>query len=174
MLKKGIFTFSVTVYGLAVMLNGCKKSDPIAENSTDQMLYDLAKTTIGFKWYKNSDQQLEKSSGSAHSYPLLRTRYNAIAAVNLDNQGKIIEGKTFKEGSLIVKELSKNASTIERYAILYKNASSPDADAKGWVWGYINGNQTVADAASNKGRSCTGCHSQSGNIDYMLMNKFFP
>ena len=118
MLKKGIFTFSVTVYGLAVMLNGCKKSDPIAETSTDQMLYDLAKTTIGFKWYKNSDQQLEKSSGSAHSYPLLRTRYNAIAAVNLDNQGKIIEGKTFKEGSLIVKELSKNASTIERYAIL--------------------------------------------------------
>lgn len=174
MQKKGIFTFSVMVYALSVILNGCKKSDPIAESSTDQMLYDLAKTSNGFKWYKNSDKQLAKSSGSAHSYSFLRTRYNAIAAENLDSQGKIIEGKTFGEGSLIVKELSNNASAIERYAILYKNSSSPDADAKGWVWGYINANQTVADAASNKGRSCTGCHSQSGNIDYMLMNKFFP
>ncbi|MCA0364880.1 MAG: cytochrome P460 family protein [Bacteroidetes bacterium] len=174
MLKKGIFTFSVMVYALAVILNGCKKSDPIAENSTDQMLYDLAKTSNGFKWYKNSDKQLAKSSGSAHSYSFLRTRYNAIAAENLDSQGKIIEGKTFKEGSLIVKELSNNASALERYAILYKNSSSPDGDAKGWVWGYINANQTVADAASNKGRSCTGCHSQAGNVDYMLMNKFFP
>jgi hypothetical protein len=83
-------------------------------------------------------------------------------------------GSTFPEGSLIVKELNDNSTTLGRYAILYKKSGSADADAKGWVWGYINADGGVAETASKKGSSCTSCHSQADNIDYMLMNKYFP
>lgn len=166
-----------TLFLLAATINSCKKEDQakVTEQikTTDQDLYDMAKAITGFVWYKNSTTLLSKSSGSAHPYPFLKTRYNAIAAKNLDANGKIITGSSFAEGSMIVKELYENSTTIGRYAILYKKAASTDADAKGWIWGYINADGKVAEAASRKGSSCIGCHSQAGNIDYMLMNKYF-
>ena len=75
---------------------------------------------------------------------------------------------------MIVKELYENSTTVSRYAILYKKTDSPSADAKGWVWGYIDANGKVAEPASNKGKACISCHNQADNIDYMLMNKYFP
>ena len=92
----------------------------------------------------------------------------------LDSAGKVSTGAIFEDGSLVVKELYENSTTLYRYAILYKKAGDPNADANGWVWGYIDADGAVAVPASEKGASCIGCHSQDGNIDYMLMNKFFP
>ncbi len=152
-------------------INSCKKEEEAT--GTEKELYDMAKTTSGFVWFKNSSSLLGKSSGSGHPQPFLRTRYNAIAASQLDSAGKILSGAAFPEGSLIVKELHDNATTLGRYAILYKKAGSSDADAKGWVWGYINSDGSVAEASSNKGSACISCHSQADNIDYMLMNKYF-
>lgn len=157
-------TFSVVV--------SCKKDS--TPSDTDAELFEKAKATTGFTYYKKSTELLDKSSGTGHSQPYLRTKYNDIAATKLDSTGKIIAGTTFPEGSLIVKELFDNTTTIGRYAMLYKNSSSPDADAKGWVWGYVNSDGKVAEPASKKGTSCINCHSQSDNIDYMLMNKYFP
>lgn len=157
---------------LIVTVSACKK-DEEAEG-TDKELYDMAKSTSGFTWYKNSDALLNRSSGSGHSQPYLRTRFNSVAAAELDSVGKVSEGTVFQDGSLIVKELINSSSTLDRYAILYKKPGHQDADANGWVWGYINADGTVAVSASEKGSSCIGCHQQDGNIDYMLMNKFFP
>jgi hypothetical protein len=161
-----LFTLIIWVF----IINSCKKE----EKELDQELFELAKETSGFVWYKNSSSLLSKSSGSGHPQTSLRTRYNAIAASKLDANGKIITGASFPEGSLIVKELYESASSLTRYAILYKKSDSPFADAKGWVWGYINADGKVAEVASNKGKACISCHNQSDNIDYMLMNKFFP
>jgi hypothetical protein len=142
--------------------------------STDKMLYDMSISSNGFTWYKKSDDLLDKSLRSAHELPFLKTRYNTVAATKLDGAGKIMEGVSFPEGSLIVKELYESPTKLIRYAILYKKSDSPDADARGWVWGYINADGGIALAASAKGSGCKGCHSESGNIDYMLMNKYFP
>lgn len=169
-----IITIAVLAFCLVSIwtINACKK-EKLAEG-TDKELYDLSIDTSGFVWYKNSSSLLDKSAGSGHPQPFLRTRYNLIAAGKLDSNGKIMTGATFPEGSLIVKELYDNTTTIGRYAILYKKTESADADAKGWVWGYINSDGTVAESASKKGKSCISCHSQADNIDYMLMNKYFP
>ncbi|MDP4630704.1 MAG: cytochrome P460 family protein [Flavobacteriales bacterium] len=153
-------------------INSCKRDGQA--NGTDKELYEMAQSTSGFTWFKNSSSLLDKSSGSGHSFPFLRTRYNSIAASKLDSDGNIMADAIFPEGSLIVKELYQNSTTLGRYAILYKKSESADADTNGWVWGYINADGSVASAASNKGSSCSGCHSQSDNIDYMLMNKYFP
>lgn len=156
-------------------IGSCTKDDDeieVVESSTDKELYEMAKSTTGFVWYKNSNSLLAKSSGSGHADPFLRTRYNSVAASKLTSTGQIIAGATFPEGSLIVKELHNTA--LKQYAILYKNSASSDADSKGWVWGYINADGSVLEPASKKGVSCISCHSQADNIDYMLMNKYFP
>lgn len=165
-----------TVFFCLVFLFNCSlfscKKEQQAEG-VDSELFEMAKQLNGFVWFKNSNVLLNKSAGSAHSQPFLRTRFNSIAATKLDPSGRIMNGAIFPEGSLIVKELHNNSTTLGRFAILYKKTGSTYADTKGWVWGYINSDGTVADPASNKGKTCISCHSQTGNIDYMLMNKFF-
>jgi hypothetical protein len=155
-----------------IIFSSCVKKDK-TPNETDAKLFNMAEKTSGFTWFKNSSDYLDKSSGSGHSYPFLKTRYNAIAAAMLDSNGRIMEGVNFPEGSLIVKELYNSDKKLERYALLYKDGSSPDADDNAWVWGYINADKTVAVPASKQGTSCISCHAQENNIDYMLMNKYF-
>lgn len=152
-------------------MQSCKKNKA---DEWDEKLYEMALETNGFVWFNHSSALLAKSGGSGHSEPYLRTRYNAIAATQLDSNGRILPQAVFPEESLIVKELYDDANTIGRYAILYKQSSNENADAQGWVWGYVDADGTVAESATKKGSSCSSCHSQSGNIDYMLMNKFFP
>lgn len=176
MKNKLAIAFVCTVSFVTVLstVSSCKKDKDDEPTPTDTELLNMARETSGFMWYKNSSALLNKSSGSGHSQPLLRTRFNSIASAKLDANGKIISGSFFADGSLIVKELNDNASTLARYAILYKKAGHADADSKGWVWGYMNADGSVAEPASNKGSACNSCHSQTDNIDYMLMNKYFP
>lgn len=170
MLVSAISLFSIFSF------HSCTKEKNVSDTgeSTDKLLYDMSKSTDRFIWFKNTDVLLNKSSGSAHSQSFLRTRYNSTAATKLDGAGRIMNGASFPEGSLIVKELFQNQSTLVQYAILYKKSDSPDADAKGWVWGYIKSDGAIVQSASQKGNGCISCHSQNGNIDYMLMNKYFP
>lgn len=155
-----------------IFISSCKKKCP--EKDIDTQLYELSSDATGFSWYKNSSALLQKSPGSGHFPPYLRTRYNALAATQLDSDGKIITNADFPEGSLVVKELYTDTAVIERYAILYKASDNPAADNKGWVWGYIDADGFVQNSANDKGAICTGCHLQTDNIDYMLMNKYFP
>ena len=172
MKTKSVLTVLLISFVFLFVNIGCK-NEKQAEG-TDRLLFDMAKETNGFTWYKKSDALLNTTSGSGHSFPFLRTRYNQLAATRLDDNGRITEASVFPEGSLIVKEFHDNTKKPARYAILYKDSGNADADSKGWVWGYINTDGTVAQAASEKGNTCNTCHNQSGNIDYMLMNKFFP
>jgi hypothetical protein len=143
-------TIAAMSFGLLIIciINSCKKN--IGANGTDKDLFNMAKETGGFTWFKNSSLLLNKSFGTGHRQTFIRTRYNAVAATKLDSSGKITTGALFPEGSFIVKELFDNATTLGRYAILYKKTGSDDADAKGWVWGYIDADGTVAEKASKK------------------------
>ena len=161
----------LTVAIITITLQACKKDEPA--EGIDLELLNMAEETNGFVWYKNSDALLPASSGTGHNYSSLRTRYNSTAATQLDGDGKVLANAAFPEGSLVVKELT-SGSTVERYAILYKRSDSEHADSNGWVWGYINADGTLATTAEDKGAICTSCHLQPDNIDYMLMNKFFP
>ncbi|MBN4082097.1 cytochrome P460 family protein [bacterium AH-315-B15] len=153
---------------LALLLSSCNKA-----KGTDADLLAMAKETGSLIWFKNDAAILDKSAGSAHPQPQLRTGYNSTAASMLDADYRVQEGITFPDGSLIVKELY-DGGTIDRWAILYKQSSNENADLNGWVWGYINGNESVAAPSEDKGQSCITCHSQAGNIDMTLMNKFYP
>lgn len=153
------------------MLNSCTKK-PAA--GLDLQLYQMAKDTIGFVWFRHSDSLLNKSEGSTHSQPLIRTRFNSIAASKLDSNGMIIPGSVFPDGSLIVKEMFDKSRTLKTYTTLYKDPTNKIADEKGWIWGAVGADGTVEITAYKKGSACIDCHLQPDNIDYMLMNKFYP
>lgn len=153
-------------------LFSCKYDNVEGRFETD--IFNRAKSTNGYVWFKYSDIALQKSSGSGHEQPILKTRYNSIAAGLLDSVGKIKLGAKFSEESMVVKELIDNNGKIQVYAVLYKNSKHPNSDSKGWVWGYYNADGTVRISSSLKGKDCSGCHSQSLNEDYMLMNKYYP
>ena len=166
-----IIILFVTISGILAM-SACKKEE--TAEGIDKELYDMAQNTSGFTWYKNSNAFLDRSSGSGHNFPFLRTRYNSTAANQLDSIGKIKTDASFAEGSFIVKELYNGDNSLARYAMLYKKPNDANADANGWIWGYINADGSVAVTATEKGNQCINCHTQTDNIDYMLMNKFFP
>ena len=173
MRNKIIILFSFA-FAFFITAESCKKEKVIEKGSTDEQLLMKAKETTGFTWYKNSDQLLSKGPHTGHSEDFLRTRYNATAAAMLDADGKVKAGAVFPDESLIVKELHSNSTTLSTYAVMYKKSGHEDADAHGWVWGYIRPGGEVREPASNKGSACTGCHSQNGNIDLTLMNLDHP
>lgn len=109
-----MFINTLTFVLCFVVISACKKNS----NDIDVELYDMAQETVGFTWFKFSDTLLEKSSGSGHPQTYLRTRFNSIAASQLDSIGKVKANASFPDGSLIVKELFDNATTLGRYAIL--------------------------------------------------------
>ena len=156
---------------LAGFLFSCS-NDNQETDSTDRDLYEMAKQTTGFHWYRNSDglEAGTDSLGSQHGFPYFRARFNTEAATQLNESGKVKEGATFPEGSLIVKELYNADESLGVYAVRLKMAGHTDSDPKGWVWGYINADGSVREPASNKGNACITCHSQAGSIDYVLLN----
>lgn len=172
-MKKIVFILSsINVCVLTLIFTSCKYDN--IERRFETEIYNKAKSTDGYVWFKYSNLSLQKSSGSGHEQPLLKTRYNAIAANQLDSVGKIKIWGQFQEESMIVKELLDGSDNLQVYAVLYKNSKHPSADSKGWVWGYYNKDGTVRVSSSLKGKDCKDCHSQAGNEDYMLMNKYYP
>ena len=152
--------------------SGCKHGTD--EDPVDAQLLEMARNTNGSVWYKDSTTPLPRSNGSGHAEPLLRTRYNALAATVLDTNLMVTPDTLFPEGSLIVKELMTDASTTDTYAILYKQSSNVYADASGWVWGYVRPSGEVRIPAKDQGAVCRSCHTQAGHIDQTLMNISFP
>jgi hypothetical protein len=141
---------------------------------TDAKFFETAKITTGTVWYKNSDAFLGRTAKSGHPQPFMRTRYNAIAAAQLDASGKVKAGTTFPEGSVLTKDLVNTDKTLFGYALMWKRKSDPNADKDGWVWSELTSSGGVLIGISQKGSACISCHSNSGQIDKTLMNVSVP
>ena len=110
--------------------------------------------------YYNLNTDFIKSSDKAgHKSTYARTKFDATAATMLDEKGEIISGSDFPNGSLIVNEMSNDNATTIKYAIMFKDPSNPYADNNGWVWSYVNADNTIIEPSTRHGISCVGCHS---------------
>jgi hypothetical protein len=154
------------------IFNSCSKVETV---DTDNLIFTKMNES-GFIDYKFSSLRLAKSSGSGHSASYFITKYNAIAQKNIDaNTGKPKGNGSFENGSLIVKDFYDNMTDAKTFsAIMYYDKSNANADANGVLWAYINSNGSARISTTSKGSSCISCHSQSGHVQYGLMNKFFP
>ncbi|HEC42721.1 MAG TPA: hypothetical protein ENI20_07840 [Bacteroides sp.] len=59
-------------------------------------LYELAKETVGFQWYNNTDSLGQVTEGSEHGLPYYRTRFDENAA----NKGNMCASCHSQEGSI--------------------------------------------------------------------------
>jgi hypothetical protein len=158
-----------------IALNACKKDDDTKPvDTTDRDLFNLARDTASTKWFGNSAAIRPRSSLSGHGEAFLRTRYNAAAAAQLDPAtGRVRPGAVFGAGSIVVKELHQTATSgATLLAVIQKTTTSNTAN--GWAWAEFSPSGAVVVSTAQKGAGCVSCHSQTGNIDATLMNKFFP
>src|SRR5688572_9428178 len=131
---------------LVLIINSCGNKPAIG---LDKKLLEMAQSSMGFTWFNHSNAYLQKSEGSTHPKPWLRTRFNVIASTMLDQDGRVIKGSVFPESSLIVKEMYNDDKLSGLYSILYKNKGNEFADRNGWVWATINMDGTVRESVTN-------------------------
>ncbi len=150
-------------------LTQCSKEEEAT--GLDKQLFDEATATTGFTYYINTPGITPSSSQSAHN-AYMRVKFNGVAQSALDSTGKLPVGSSFKNGSLIVKELYDSPSgSIALYAIMKKDSASASTGAN-WLWSEIRPDLNVAFSVSNKGSSCTGCHSMNSR-DYSRIFDLF-
>ncbi len=166
MFKFSVFYISLLTIGF---FSSCSKDRTIS--GFDSELFAKAQKTEGFVYYNLSTEYLKSPKKSGHKSVYIRTKYNDVASTILDEKGLIISGAFFPDGSLIVNEMSSTQSSPEKYAIMFKDPTNEFADKNGWVWSYLNADNTIIEPASRKGVSCIECHSSSGNST--LMSAYF-
>lgn len=151
---------------------GSTTSPPVgATELSDADVSARARATTGWTYYKNRADTLLRSAGSGHSEARLRTRFNAVAATQLDAAGKVRSGASFPDSSLVVKELIIGG-VLSRYAVMMKLRGSANAGAGGWVWAYYAPDGSPQISIAGRGAACVSCH--SSGIDYVRMNDSHP
>jgi hypothetical protein len=174
MKKTAIVVVTAFVVGMAL---SCRKDEaPIAnpepEEITDANLYEAVKSSSGYSYYRNNDSIKASSKETAHG-PWFRVRFNSIAKAALTDNGKLPAGKTFPEGSIVVKELFETQQGGLKYlAVMQKNTSNSQAGGT-WLWGEYEGDGKVFYSISQKGGGCVGCHSNNDR-DKVRTFELFP
>lgn len=171
MSQRLILALSLSIVGCSGDAAGTSDADGSGSALTDAAVSTLARAPSGWTWYRNRGDTLLRSAGSGHAETRLRTRFNAIAAQQLDAAGKVRTGASFADSSLIVKELIIGG-TLSRYAVMMKARGSPNASTGGWLWAYYAPDGSPQIGIGGRGAACVGCHSTG--IDYTRMNDSHP
>lgn len=162
----------MVVVALAVVV-GCS-DDPLkglvpgtGPAVTDDALKTLIQPAGTWVYFMNRTTPFARASTSPHPEPLIRVRYNAFAATQLDANGRVKAGATFPDSSVIVKELSENG-VVKTSSVMMKLNGSSSAGFGGWIWGAYSPDGTVQYSTAGRGGACSSCH--SAGMDYTRMN----
>lgn len=134
---------------------------PLSSLHTDASLFEEINEQ-GFEYYE-SGMILQAASASPHGF--FKLRFNEEALSSLDATGELPEGGAFKEGSVIVKEVFVN-NELFLYAIIKKTPFDVNA-ANGWLWSEYRPDGSIQYSIAGKGNSCTGCHDDLPNRDFV-------
>ena len=157
------------VISLLFFFSQCKKK----ATEEDKMLFDKAKVTTGFTYYKNNSTVLASSPQSAHN-AFFRVRFNATARAALTDSGRLPAGGSFPDGSLIVKELYDSQSGSLQLLAVMEKATGNSLSGANWLWAEYKDDGALVYSISKKGEGCTGCHGSAGSRDYMRLFELFP
>jgi hypothetical protein len=103
-------------------------------------------------------------NGSNAHQPMVRVSMNDVAFAALGS-GKLPQGSTFPDGSLIVKEIRQGGSTA-LFAVMYRDKLNP-LSGQGWLWAEYAPDGSVVASIQSRGSGCVSCHSreQGGRND---------
>jgi hypothetical protein len=135
--------------------------DPSSSRITDSRIFEEI-NEAGFEYYKGGTI-LSPASASPHGN--FKLRFNQEALSSLDGTGELPAGGTFIEGSVIVKEVYvNNVPTV--YAVMKKAPSDANA-SNSWLWSEYRPDGDVYISITAKGNSCTSCHDDLPNRDFV-------
>jgi hypothetical protein len=145
-----------------------------AHISTDAELFALVTQKEPFAAYGLFPNADEIASGtlvgsSAHR-PLVRVSLNATALGALQN-GKLVAGTKFPNGSAIVKDVRTSGGTTVAYAVIYKDSDNRSAGS-GWLWAEFKPDGTLGYSIANQGAGCISCHSLERGLQNDLVRTF--
>lgn len=156
-MKRKAVTIFLLIFLLLIAIISCKKK------KTNNTLYqDSISSSLVF--YKSKDTLYSPGGSSPHGN--FKLKFNDVAVSAFDNTGKLPNGLSFPNGSVIVKEVYAG-NQLSLYVIMKKDSKSKFA-AKGWLWAEYDGSgKTVYDVNKN-GAACTSCHLGGQNRDLTL------
>ncbi len=131
--------------------------------SGDEILMEevLAKDSTEYSVF--TPKIMEARGNSPRDY--YRVRYNQIALKALDESGRLPEGESFPDGSLIVKEAYSDLNgEIIQYAIMKKSSNDP-YQGEGWIWYEVDEDGDDAYSIAREGKKCIRCHYKKTNRD---------
>lgn len=154
------------VYSVVLMaLLACAKDVGLREGLRldEKTFLDSINSPYAMNYYKNDS--LAVYSGVHGPHGPFRLRFNYTAKTALTDNGKLPQGKSMPDGSLVVKQLESSAADkIFYYMYKYRN---------NWLWGRINSKREVQSSIYADPSGCVNCHSQGGNRDLIVAFAFY-
>lgn len=154
------------VYGLVLpALLSCAKDVGLREGLRldEKSFLDSINAASSMNYYKNDSSTVYSGVHGPHGP--FRLRFNHIAKTALTDNGKLPQGKSMPNGSLVVKQLESSAAdNVYYYMYKYRN---------NWLWGRINSKREVQSSIYADPSGCVNCHSQSGNRDFIVAFAFY-
>jgi hypothetical protein len=132
----------------------------LLEDPDDKALFQWVTTGQEYTYYKNSEAILPTSEETERAHDnFMRVRFNKIASSVLDTGGKLPEGTTFPDSSIIVKEIysDKNNTAPDILAIMAKLKGDKNA-GKDWLWAEYTPSGETEYSVIKKGKICIKCH----------------
>jgi hypothetical protein len=153
-LKKTTLAILTLVLFIALLNLSCKK-----KKTTDKLYKDATSSDLIF--YKNKDTIYPPAGGSPHGS--FKLKFNSTAMSKFDASGRLPQGATFDNGSVIVKEVYSGGS-LSLYAVMKKDPDSKFS-SNGWLWAEFGTDGKDIFSISKKGDGCVSCHKATPNRD---------
>ena len=161
--------FAGFICAIILIINACSNKDDASPSAAaiftkgniDSILYvESSAASEQFLPYQNVDSIRPSSAFTAHA-DFFKVRLNAKARSVLGADGRLPTGKSFPEGSIIVKDLySEKTGARKLVAIMKKESANPYSN-QNWLWTELLGDGGAYVTVKDKGAQCVNCHSQN-------------
>lgn len=137
-----------------------------SDEPEDKALYQWITSETGYTYYKNDSAIIPTSEETERAHDnFMRIRLNKKVLSVLDSNGRLSDGKSFPDSSILIKEIysDKNNFSPDILAVMVK-LKGDKYSGKDWLWAEYTPKGETEYSVTNKGKVCIKCH-QSGD-DY--------
>lgn len=163
---------------VAALLPSCSDLGEISPRRIrdDADLFALVTLHEPFRQYvlfPNADSVVSGTlNGSSAHQPRVRVSMNA-RAFNVLRNGRLPNGTTFPDGSIIFKQIRTGTDSVVLYAVMYKEHGNPFADSTGgWLWAEFTPQGVPFISLMQRGRGCVGCHAREQGPQHDFVRTF--
>lgn len=154
------------VGAIVLLVNACSQKEDasptvpavITKGNIDSILFvESSAASEQFLPYQNVDTVRPSSAFTAHS-DYFKVRLNARARSVLGADGRLPVGKSFPDGSIIVKDIYSEKTGVRKLVAIMKKESANPYSAQGWLWNELLDNGGDYVSVKGKGAQCVSCH----------------